>query len=295
MITNDIECVVHARATLGEGCCWDSQAQCLWWVDIQSQHIHRYDPATSARHVFRTPARPGCLAVREQGGLVVAMAHGFYGFDPKTEQFDLIQNTDEGSPDVRMNDGRTDRHGRFWAGTTVESQAKPPQTRAALYRLDTDLSSHRIAEGFTCSNGLAWSPDSRTMYFTDSATPYVWCWDFEPTTGEIEHQRVFIDLSSINAIGDGATVDAEGCYWLTLPFKGQVHRYDPTGKLMHAIKMPTDTPTCCEFGGQDLNVLYVTSATLNRSTAELERQVNPGGLFAIRLDVKGLPACPFAG
>lgn len=120
-------------------------------------------------------------------------------------------------------------------------------------------------------------------------------WDFDPSTGDIDRQRVCIDLSSEQAVGDGATVDADGCYWLTLPFKGKVQQYDPNGKLMPAISLPTDTPTCCEFGGPELDILYVTTATLRRAAAQLQDQPWAGGLLAIDTGAKGLPGTAFAG
>ena len=289
----NIECVVDAKAQLGEGTCWDPQAQCLWWLDIHSKLIYRYEPLTGLSQTFETPAPPGCLAVRESGGLVVAMAEGFYFFNPTSKQFTSIVDVEAHVADTRMNDGKTDRLGRFWSGTMSESQTHAPQAVGSLYRLDADLSCHRIIEGVTCSNGLAWSPDSRTMYFADSATPYVWAWDFDATRGEVENRRVFIDLSSLSGVCDGATVDAEGCYWLTMPFKGKIQRYDPVGKLMQTIELPTDVPTCCEFGGKTLDTLYITTATLGRTSGELKDQPFAGGLFAIDVGVKGLPARHF--
>jgi len=291
----DIRCVVEAQALLGEGTCWDGAAQCLWWLDIFGQALHRYEPATGRTQTFPTPVRPGCLAVRDRGGLILAMGDGFHFFDPSTRVFQPIVDAEADLPDTRMNDGKTDRQGRFWSGTVFEAEGKTPQAIGSLYRLNTDLTCHRAAHGFACSNGLAWSPDSRTMYFTDSTTPYVWAWDFDAVDGAIENRRVFIDLSSVNGVCDGATVDAEGCYWLTLPFKSQVQRYDPKGKLMQAIELPTDTPTCCEFGGKDLDVLYVTTATLRRTPQQLQNQPLAGGLFAIDVEVKGLPSVPFKG
>jgi L-arabinonolactonase len=290
-----IQCVVDAQALLGEATCWDPKAQCLWWLDIYSKAIHRYEPTTGGTRTFATPQTPGCLAVREKGGLILAMGDGFHFFDPITGQFQSIVNAEAEIPETRMNDGKTDRQGRFWSGTVFDAQDKTPRPVGALYRLDTDLSCHRTAEGVTCFNGLAWSPDSATMYFTDSRTPYVWAWDFDVPRGEIENRRVFIDLSSVNGVCDGATVDAEGCYWLTMPFKGKVQRYDPAGKLMRTIDLPTDAPTCCEFGGGNLDILYVTTATLRRTPAEIKDQPLAGGLFALDAGVKGLPACPFTG
>lgn len=289
----DIECVVDAGAKLGESTCWDHRAQCLWWVDIYSRVIHRYEPLQGSSLSFEAPGEPGSLAVREQGGLIVAMGNGFHFFEPDSKQFTSIVDAETHVLLTRMNDGKTDREGRFWSGSM--SQTRPPHAVGSLYRLDDDLSCHRIVEGVACSNGLAWSPDSRTMYFADSATPYIWAWDFDPTHGEVDNRRTFIDLSAFDGICDGATVDAEGCYWLTMPFKGKIQRYDPTGKLMQMIELPADVPTCCEFGGKDLDILYVTTATLGRTPAELRYMPLAGGLFALDVGVKGLAAHHFRG
>jgi L-arabinonolactonase len=296
MKKTEISCVLEAKALLGEGTFWDPAAQCLWWVDIYANQIHRFDPRSGHTQTFATPHPPGCLAVRQSGGLVVAMGDGFFFFDPLSGEFRHVIDAESHLAETRMNDGKTDRQGRFWSGTVFDIPNQPSQAIGALYRLDPDLSCHKVIENVRCSNGLAWSPDSKTMYFTDSATPYVWAWDFDPTTAEIENRRVFIDLSSTNgAAVDGATVDADGCYWLTLPFKSLIQRYDPMGSLMDTIELPVDAPTCCEFGGESLDVLYVTTATLRRTPDELRGQPLAGGLFALRLGVKGLPASPFLG
>jgi len=293
MATTDIQCVVDAKALLGEGTCWDADAQCLWWLDIHAKSIQCYVPKTGETQIFKTPQRPGCLAVRQRGGLVLAMGDGFHFFDPPNGSFQPIIAVESEAPEIRMNDGKTDRQGRFWSGGVFEAEGQAPRAIASLHCLRVDLSCNKVAEGITCSNGLAWSPDSRTLYLTDSATPYIWAWDFDPATAEIDRRRVFIDLSSQEAIGDGATVDADGCYWLTLPFKGMVQRYDPDGKLMRTIELPVDIPTCCEFGGEALDTLYVTTATLGRSS--LANQPWAGGLLAIDVGTRGLAAIPFVG
>jgi sugar lactone lactonase YvrE len=197
--------------------------------------------------------------------------------------------------DTRLNDGKTDRQGRFWSGSMFEAPGRPVEFIASLYRMDADLSVHRMIEGIGCCNGLAWSPDSRTMYFSDSHTTIVRAYDFDPATGDIENERTFIDLDGTGGIADGATVDAEGCYWVTIPVTGKVSRYDPQGKLMQTVVLPTDLPTCCEFGGPDLDILYVTTAVLRRPEAHFSGQQHPGGLFAVDAGVKGLPLTPFRG
>ena len=116
-----------------------------------------------------------------------------------------------------------------------------------------------------------------------------------PSTGDIENRRTFIDMTVTGGVADGATVDAEGCYWVTIPVTSKVCRYDPDGKLMQTVLLPTDLPTCCEFGGKDLDILYVTSAVLKRPAAHFVGQKNPGGLFALDVGVKGLPLPAFKG
>jgi L-arabinonolactonase len=291
----DIECVVDAKALLGESTFWDAEAGVLWWIDIYGKKVHQYNPASRCDETFKLPQYPGCLAVRARGGLVLSMASGFYFFNPSTGRVDAIAQPEAGNPDTRFNDGKTDRQGRFWSGSMFEAPGKPPAKIGALYRLDADLTVHKMVTGIGCSNGLAWSPDSRTMYYADSHTPYVWAWDFDPASGEIDNKRGFVDLSFMEGIVDGSTVDADGCYWLTVPFKGKVMRYDANGTLMQTIVMPTDLPTCCEFGGAGLDVLYVTTATLRRTPEQLRDQPLAGGLFALDVGVKGLALPPFKG
>jgi len=292
----EIECVVDAKSDLGEATYWDPKEQVLWWIDIYGSTIHCTDPSTGTDRTWKAPEYLGTLAVREKGGLVVSMVSGFYFFDPQSGRFDPIADPEADIENSRFNDGKTDRQGRFFSGTMFEAPGKPSAKIGSLWRLDPDLSFHRIIEGVGCSNGLAWSPDGRTMYFTDSHTHLVWAFDYDPATGEAANRRVFIDLGEEGYIVDGATVDVAGNYWLTVPFNGKVLAYDPAGKRMRTIDLPVDLPTCCEFGGNDLDVLYVTSAIYGRDAKALAGQTKPGGLFVIRgLDTRGVPLVPFKG
>lgn len=291
----EIECVLDAKVTLGEGTFWDTRDQVLWWVNIWGKEIHRFDPATRADRVWRVPEDVGCLAVRERGGLVVSRRSGFFFFDPTSGRYDPITDPEAGRPETRFNDGKTDRQGRFYSGTVYEVEGKPVQKTAALYQLDPDLSCHRIVDGVGISNGLAWSPDGKTMYYGDSSANVVWAFDFDISTGTASNKRLFIDTSPTGGVPDGATVDEEGCYWLTLPVTRRVTRYDPDGREMETITMPTDLPTCCGFGGKDLDILYVTSGTVGRPAAKLVGQPHAGGLFAVHVGVRGLPEARFQG
>ncbi|HVX81905.1 MAG TPA: SMP-30/gluconolactonase/LRE family protein [Devosiaceae bacterium] len=295
-MAEEITCVVDAKAVLGEGTIWDPEAQVLWWIDIWGKLIHRYDPASGRDDSWAAPEFLGCIGLRAKGGLVVTMVSGFYFFDPATGRFDPIVDPEADIAITRFNDGKTDRQGRFWSGSMFEAPGQPVQFAGSLWRLDTDLSVHRMIGNIGCCNGLAWSPDSRTMYFSDSHTTIVRAYDFDPATGDIENERVFTDVADTGGIVDGSTVDADGCYWATVPVTSKVCRYDPDGKLMQTVTLPTDLPTCCEFGGPDLDILYVTTAVLNRPAEHFAGQRNPGGLFAVTgLGVKGLTLPPFGG
>jgi sugar lactone lactonase YvrE len=186
--------ILDVRAELGEGTLWDPAAQVLWWVDIWGKVIHRTDPATGRDEAWDTPSYVGCLGLREKGGLIVTLVDGFHFFDPATGGFTPIVDPESGRPDTRFNDGKPDRQGRFWSGTVFEDPPRPTEFVGALYRLDADLSCHRMVEGVGSSNGLAFSCDSRTMYFADSQAQQVWAWDFEAATGDIEQRRLFIDF-----------------------------------------------------------------------------------------------------
>jgi sugar lactone lactonase YvrE len=292
----EIECVVDSKSELGEATYWDPKDQVLWWIDIYGPTIHRTDPATGRDQTWMAPEYLGTLSVREKGGLVVSMASGFHFFDPASGTFEAIADPESEIADTRFNDGKTDRQGRFLSGTMFEAPRTPAAKIGSLWRLDPDLSIHRVLDGIGCSNGLAWSPDGRTMYFTDSHTNLVWAFDYDPSTGNAANRRVFIDLTTEGFIVDGATVDEAGNYWLTIPFKGKVLAYDSSGKHIRTIDLPVDLPTCCEFGGKDLDVLYVTSAIYRRDAKALAGQTKPGGLFAIHgLGTRGLPLVPFKG
>lgn len=286
----DIVPILDVRAELGEGTLWDPVAEVLWWVDIWGKEIHRTDPVTRRDEIFPTPEYVGAVGVREKGGLVVSLVSGFHFFDPATGIFTPIVDPESDLPDTRFNDGKPDRQGRFWSGTVFEHPPRKTEFRGALYRLDADLSCHRMVTGIGSSNGLAFSPDSKTMYFADSMGGFVWAWDFDANTGDIDRRRIFIDFRDTGGCADGATVDVDGCYWTTLPESGKLSRYDPDGRLMRTIMMPTSIPTCCEFGGKDLDILYVTSARLRKLTDPLA-----GALFALDVGVKGLPLPYFKG
>jgi sugar lactone lactonase YvrE len=288
----DVACALDCRSLLGEGPLWDIATQSLYWVDIKRREIHRFQPATGRDEQWSTPEDVGSLALREQGGVVVAMKSGFHFFDPSTRQFTAIANPEADRPENRFNDGKPDRQGRFWAGSMHDAERKPS---GALYRLDIDLSCKRMVDGVICSNSLCWSPDGRRMYYADSYQHCVWVWDFAIESGEIANRRVFIEIPKQDGEPDGATVDAEGGLWLAQWGGWRVARYDPAGKLERTVRLPVAKPTCPMFGGPDLDTIYVTSASIQLTAAEQRDQPLAGSIFAFQPGIRGLPEARFRG
>ncbi len=292
-VVGTVECVLDCRAELAEGPVWDSEESVLYWVNIKAHEIHCFNPATSKDTHWKTPTDVGSLALRRGGGLVVALKTGFFFFDPPSGKFTTIAEPEPDLPDNRFNDGKTDRQGRFWAGTLHD----PDESKAtgSLYRLDTDLTCHKMVDGIFASNGLAFSADSTTAYFADSRRRTVWAWDFDATGGALRNRRVFVELRADEGGPDGAAVDDDGCYWLTQPPASRVVRYDPKGRIDRVVEMPVSQPTCVAFGGPRMDTLYITSASYRMPDERLSKEPLAGALFAIHPGVSGPADARFRG
>ena len=285
------EVVPVPRAELGESPCWDARAGLLCWVDIPAGTIHRYDPADGSRDSIAVGQPVGAVAPRAAGGLVTAVRDGFALCDPASRTFELVARVEADRPGNRMNDGKCDPAGRFFAGTKAEDDTPGA---GALYRLDPDLAVTRVVGDVTISNGLDWSADGRLFYFIDSPTRRIDVFDRDPGTGEIAGRRSFVELPVGAGWPDGLTVDAEGCVWVALWGGGAVRRYRPDGRLVHILRLPASRVTSCVFGGLDLDVLYVTTAAAEPGSA-LPAEPDAGSLFACRVGVVGRQAHAFAG
>ena len=287
-----VELLLDAHALVGEGPVWDDASGTLVWVDIMSNAVHRYDPATG-RDVSIDVGQPVGAAVLRRGGpgLALALRDGFGMLDEGSGQVQLVAAVEADVPTNRMNDGKCDPGGRFWAGT-MAFEVSPGV--AALYRLDPDLKVHRMLSGVTLSNGLGWSPDGRQMYYIDSVTHGVDVFDFEPADGSLGERRRLITIPPDEGLPDGMTVDAEGGLWIALHGSGSIRRYMPDGRVDRVVRVPPTMVTCCAFGGPDLTDLYITTMSLGLSETARRAQPLSGGLFRCRPGVRGLPPHRFA-
>jgi sugar lactone lactonase YvrE len=287
MVAPRVTCLVDAKDQVGEGPVWDGVDEVLWWTDINGRRLHRLDPRSGREEIFDLNVRVGCFALRTGGGLILAAEHGFWTWDPSTGQLDHLLDVEAERPDNRMNDGGCDRQGRLLASSM--SLASPRQPTGACWRLGADLRTELVAEALSVGNGIAFSPKGDRFYLADTSAGRVWVHDYDPAIGTIGPRRTFVDTTGLAGRPDGATVDAEGGYWLAGVGGGQVYRFAPDGRLDRTIDLPITRPTRPMFGGSDLDRLYVTSI-------RADGEPFSGGLFVIEdPGARGLPEPRFAG
>jgi len=298
-MTIKIECILECENHLGEGPVWDVEEGQLYWVDgtgprVGKPAIWRLNPKTGVVKNWRLEKDIGALALRKGGGAVLALSDGFYFFDFETGQTELIVEIDADQPRSRLNDGKCDRSGRFFAGGMDDQEELKI---CGLWRLDTDLSVTKVEEGIVCTNGPCWSPDNGTFYLADTFQEEFWAYDYDIETGNLSNKRVFAVTSKDAGVADGSTVDEDGFLWNAQVIGGELVRYAPDGSVDRRIGMPVKNITSVMFGGDNLDVLYVTSmarvkhpAVHDMFTKEVKPQFLAGSLFAITgLGISGLP------
>ena len=267
----------------------------LYWIDIDGQAIHRFDPATGLDEQRPTPGRPGSLALTATPGRLLVALEGRLGFFdwPSGAWSDWIALEPEGVGN-RLNDGRCDPAGRFWVGSMFDP-ATAGRTTGFLYRVEPDGTAATMRSGIGVSNGLAFSPDGRTMYFADTHRETVWAYDYDVDTGEATNERVFLDFGPLPGRPDGACVDEAGCYWIACVLGSMVLRVTPAGAIDRRVRVPVEKPTMPAFGGPGLSTLFITTIGGGGSHQPDPSQRDAGGLFAVEPGVSGLPEPSFAG
>ncbi|NEI72556.1 SMP-30/gluconolactonase/LRE family protein [Rhizobium lusitanum] len=287
----DAEPLFEIATELGEGPLWVADQRMFYCIDVTGRTIWRRDIDARQTTSFRLAGMPGSIAHRSQGGLLAALRNSLalLDFDLETET-KLPVPVDFGKE--RFNDGKCDRRGRFFVGTIDRATTAPV---GGLYRLDADLTMTRVAGDICLSNGIAWSPDDRTLYHCESRPGYVYAYDYDIDEGTVSNRRIHIDLTSGKASPDGCTVDAEGCLWIAECGAGAIGRYDPKGKRIGGIDVPVGRPTSVMFGGDDLATLYITSMRYDLSPEEIAAQPLAGCVLAARPGVRGLPETAFQG
>lgn len=287
-----VDLLVDARNAVGESPVWRAAEQSLYWVDIPAKRIWRWSAEASVTSSWALPEQAGCVAPAAGGGWVCGLESGVVHVVLRAEieppQASMIARVRHATPGMRFNDGRCDRQGRFRVGTMFMDMAAA-RAVGAVYALRENSQLDRLMEGLLVPNGMAFSPDGRTMYLSDShpRSRQVWAFDYDLEDGAPRNRRLFVDMNHFPGRPDGAAVDEDGCYWTCANDAGLLHRFTPSGRLDRSISLPVKKPAMCAFGGADLRTLYVTS--IRPAGIDLSDQPLAGGVFVLVPGVKGLP------
>lgn len=284
-MSSEFTLALDAQCALGESPVWWAEAGLLVFVDISGRRLHRFEPLSRRHEVDALDEDIGCVAPVKGGGYVAGLRSGLWLLDAAGAKQRRLADNPQNAATNRFNDGRVDPRGRYFTGTLDETKSAG---NAGLYRYDR-RGLTRVMDGIMTSNGLAFSPDGRTLYFSDTPRFVIYRFDYDPDSGEATNRRVFarIEPTAVDrGRPDGAAVDVDGCYWSALYEGSRVRRYDPDGKMMGDYPVPALNVTMPAFGGADLKTLFVTTAR--------DKKGGPGGdLYAMPVDVAGVPGIRF--
>ncbi|TWT19449.1 SMP-30/gluconolactonase/LRE family protein [Luteimonas marina] len=277
---------MDSRCQLGEGIVWDERAQRLYWTDILSSRLWMHAPASHTTHSWDLPEPLGCLALCDDGDLLLALAKSIRIAQAPRAGAPLALRTlaalePELGRDTRSNDGRCDRHGNFVFGTKDETGAAPPL--GGFYQFSHAHGLRRLPlPPVAIPNSICFSPDGRTLYFCDTVAPRILCGDYDPDAAAVANVRVFAEVEGGKA-PDGSTVDAEGFVWNAQWDGARAVRYAPDGRVDRVVAIPAGMPSCCAIGGAGFDTLYVTTAREEMDADALARAPTAGGVFALPL------------
>lgn len=281
--------VFHVNNKLGEGVVWDSRTQCLWWTDILDNKIYHLNWQHQKLSQYTTPERVCSFSLTEQPQtLLVAFENGIAFYNPINESKTVSwQKKIYNSKGIRLNDGRTDRQGRFWVGSMIEDESSEDKGKLFSFNAERKLKNH--ISNLSIPNSLCWSPDSKHMYFADSPTNSIRVYDFDPINGIPSNPKIFA-YTKPDIFPDGSDIDSNGNLWNAEWAGSRITQYSPSGTILGHLNLPISQPTCIAFGGPDLDLLFITSAANYLNKEEAEQQPLAGSLFIYKTDYIGLDA-----
>lgn len=275
-------------ADLGESPVWDDETGRLWWIDgVRGRVVSR--TLTGETTEVQLDGHVGSIALAE-GGLVVVLDHRIVRLDPASGAQVPLLTLADADPMMRLNDGKTDRQGRF----ICAGMGRNGDPLGALHQID-GVGRHRIlATGISVGNGVCVSPDGTTLYYSDTRARKVFACDYDPETGDASAPRVHIDGEPVGSGVDGATVDRDGTLWAALIHSSEIAAFAPDGRLAHRFPAPVDFPSSLAFGGPDMTTLFLTSIRDSGTGRAVSKHPDGGHLFAIDgMGVTGLPEARF--
>ena len=289
----DVEHYLPVQNELGETPIWVPEEKSLYWVDIGRHMIFRMDVKTNEYESFKPDMPVRGLCRRSSGDWLLITDSGLAFWDPSSNMCEFIVDPYADQPDLQFNDGVIDRQGRLLVGSYNSARLDAPD--GSLYRLDTDHTLHKLDKNLVLSNGIALSPNGKTVYVAEMFANKITAYDYEIESGTARNRRVFVAIPEDAGKPDGLTVDSQGFVWAAHWGGWRVTRYDPAGKLEREIRVPTELVTCIGFGGENLDELYMTTAWYNLSDQQRKDQPLAGDLFRIQTDITGITEPLFDG
>jgi sugar lactone lactonase YvrE len=292
----EMELLLDVKNQLGEGAIWNHKTGEFWWIDIEGKQLNTYKPLMKGHKRYNFNHRIGTVVPSRDGeDAILALQNGVWKYGIENGEMTFLVSPESDTNNIRLNDGKCDPAGRLWVGSMHLNQTK---YAANLFQIqpnrDTVLS-RIMQDSVTISNGIVWSLDEKTMYYIDTDRGNVRAYDYDKTTGNIAKERVIITVSDTLGYPDGMTIDKEGMLWIALWNGDCVTRWNPnTGELLQKIEVPAHNVTSCAFGGENLETLYITTARLDMTEAELAAKPLSGGVFKINPGVRGVESYFFA-
>jgi L-arabinonolactonase len=286
------ELIVDCKNEHGEGIFWNPSDGRIWWTDIQGRALWSFDPVTTQSASIPMEDRVCCFAPRAAGGLIVAYSDRVVLFDPETKKETLVTLFEPENPETRLNDGRTDRQGRLVVGGMNEVSGTPD---SSVISIDGNLKVQTLIDQISCANSICFSPSGNTMFFADTPDREILAFDYDEDRGRLTNKRLHASFKQEPGLPDGSCVDAEGGVWNAEWEGHRVVRVAPNGTIDHVIDVPVWKPTCCAFGGSNLDTLFITTSRLMSDEAALKKEPSAGGLFAVKPGIRGVIDTPFKG
>lgn len=281
--------IINHKAVLGEGSIWHPRENILYWVDIDNGILNTFDPVSLKQTNYNLGQKVGTVVPIDTGGVLVALKDGIYSFNLKTQKLNLLCSPEKDKNENRFNDGKCDPAGRFWVGSMGS------RYNAALYRISSDGNYIGVLDSITISNGIVWTSDKKTMYYADTSTGYVQAFDYDNQTGNISNRRIVIRFPQGAGYPDGMTIDSEDKLWIAHWGGYCIGRWDPlTGKMLTKVEVPAPNVTSCAFGGKNLDILYITTASTGMNESDREKYPDSGKVFTAKPGVKGVKANLFS-
>ena len=287
---SEVSVVADYRDLCGEGPVWDPDSGFLYWTDIDGRRFYRYDQASNRHELLKQGLEIAGYALNQPGGFVIANSGGIWLWDGADDVQLIVSQVGEAK--CQMNDAIADPEGRFFAGSNFYDPDQNYEP-GKLIRVDRDGTAHVADEGFQLANGLAFSPDESTMYFTDSAARRIYAYDYDRRTGDLRNRKILVQVLDEEGLPDGLTVDSEGFLWSAQWYGNCVVRYDPDGKVERRIAIPAKQVSSIAFGGKDLTDIFITSAAKSWPSPLMPRSYDPlsgnigGQLFRMNLGLTG--------